>query len=221
MSNLIITFEDLELLPQAVTEINEEFQVSVSEFSKVDWGDFQGGTITDNNGTYSLSFPNSKRNWTNKEKFIEYFASKISSGNALFEFLGNTPKDETTTYQILANTDVKVFKYEYKAVLTQDTPIFTNPLYTTELIFDTTLNFDDSAVDNVSLTGIGTLEFDNLEVNEDPLTANKNAVIKISTTDIAQLTFTTAYIGKQFRFIKDGIEYLGTFAETSITVTEE
>ncbi len=225
MANLSYKFEDLVITDEALVELNDELSVSVAEFGSVSWGDFEGGVVSRNGTGYNLSFPNSRRNWTNRNEFISLLSSKITSGSALIEFIGTTLKEGGDVYQILSDdTNVEVYKFEYKPVLFQQTPIITNPIYSSVVVplsFDTTLNAGDSAVDNVSLAGAGSVEFNNLNLNEDPITDNESANIRVDGVDVAQLDFTTGYLGQPFRYTKDGIDYTGVINATAINVVEE
>lgn len=84
--------------------------------------------------------------------------------------------------------------------------------------FDTLIQQDET-VDNVSLAGEGQLNFNVLNVDEDPVTQIHGANIILNQVAVAQILFTTSYLGKSLQYIKDGISYSGVFADSQIVVS--
>lgn len=89
------------------------------------------------------------------------------------------------------------------------------------LTFDTELADGAAAIDNVELatTNPALIQFNNLNVNEDPVADIKGGNIMVSGSTVGQVQFTTSYLGHVFYFIQSGVTYEGIFAENTINVS--
>ena len=232
MANFEFKYQNLEISDKAIEELNAELEVDIIEFGLEDWGDFENGVLTksenDEGFDYDFSFPNSNDEFLQRGRFIALLASKITAGSALVSFTGSTPNDGGEVYQIIADSEVTVKKYDIKPV--HDTnyslikPLYSETAEPTEPItYGSTLNAGDAKADEVELLGAGTIRFNALSAGDlddvSVLANTKTANIVIDGTPISQLKFNSAYIGETAEFDHDSKTYTITIAEATITAT--
>ena len=227
--NFLMVIENLEISDTAIAQIIDELKISISEYGSKGWGGFQNGELTKTSSGYSFRFPNSSEGFNQDiPQFIDLFASKITKGSVLFKFLGSNAEDGGEIYQIIADSEVVVRKFEIKSV--EDTnyslikPLYNEtPTPTEPITYGSTLNAGDPKADEVELLGAGTIRFNALsagDLDDVAVLANtKTANIVIDGTPISQLKFNSAYIGATAEFDHDSKTYTITIAEATITAT--
>jgi hypothetical protein len=219
MPNISVQFQNLTVADENITKFNDSLEVTLDEFGSVNWGDFQGAKLIKSGDNILMDLPTLSGEFLKRDDFVSEFAKYIDSGIARIQFVGNVTQNYIVSAGDTSNT---IKKFENRPIQIGDTLSINKVLVSvTPSTYNTTLNSGDTAVNNVSLDGVGSLEFNNLNSSDDPVTDLKTANILVDGIPVAQVTFTTSYLTQTARYIKDGVNYTIVLAETSITATVE